>query len=151
MDCWVRGGDTEVVEVLTRETADVLNTKSEPERQGSLDCCSSRYCSPIHLVWSHDRHTSHCTPRWFFLTGPQQTPHGYLQRRGPGLTSTSPASRSRQMVSRDHEALRCEDFNVAAASQRWIFRHTGANRIDRGESLFKTSVCGSLLGAYARS
>lgn len=137
--------------VLTRETADVLNTESELDtswkgnavvwhclqHQGSSDCCSSRYCSlvmPTHRVWSQDRHTSHCTPRWFLFTGPPQTPQGYLHRQGPGLTSTSPASRSSQVVSRDREALRCEVFNVAAASQRWIFRLTGANRIDRGES-----------------
>ena len=57
---------------------------------------------------------------------------GYLT--GPGFTSTSPASSSRATVSSDREVRRCKNFEKYTTSHPWIFRHTAAKRIDRGDS-----------------
>ncbi len=55
---------------------------------------SSLLTSP-HKACVHRSHLLHWMPLWFFLTGLEQTVHGYLYT-GPWFTSTSPESSSSQ-------------------------------------------------------
>ena len=73
--------------------------------------------SPQQIAWIQGSHLSQKMACWESLTGPVQMPHGYFLS-GPGLSSTSPASRRishtavlvRDLDDSESVSLRCESF-----------------------------------------